>query len=164
MNGIAHGHDLLRSHTHALRSAPSPHRPHHPNYEWGLTSFAAVLFIASRKRRNNDADPHRASSFHSHREFHPSRGGTLTWFISKIRLLNRRTGHRSHMNRASRKLTVPTSWYEPFIHALRNWGISQARLTMRALFRAPSTCPQIIGRRDISAVQNVPWNSLSIFF
>lgn len=53
---VAYGHDLLRSHTHALRSASPSHSPSH-DYEYGLTSFAAVLFIASRKRRNNDADP-----------------------------------------------------------------------------------------------------------
>lgn len=113
MNGVAHGHDLLRSHTHALRSSLpfSPSSPPH-NYECGLTSFAAVLFIASRKRRNNDAGPYRASSFYPRHGSHPSRGGALIWFISKIRLPNRRTDPRSHMYWADRKLTALTNWYE----------------------------------------------------
>lgn len=166
MNGAVHGHNLLSSHTYALRSAP-PSLPPTLDYEWGLTSFAAVLFIASRKRRNNDVDPHHASSFyHPRREAHPSRGGSLIWFISKIRLPNRRTDPRSHVHRADHKLTALTNSRVDDERAFTRYEIrvrrryeADMRLATRTLvfFRTSAFCMSAEWSRDVfSAIQSVP--------
>jgi len=116
-------------HARVLRSASPSHYSSH-DYEYGLTSFVAVLFIASRKRRNNDADPHHASSFHPRRESHSSRGGTLIWFISKICLPNRRTDHHLHMHRE----TSINSWISRTNTAFTRYEVGVYRKGMHCVF------------------------------